>query len=79
MSTLHNAQGVVELANKDHNLPDVTTQGTGMLNDLYNECHETTYDYDTIKSAVRKLRRQEEPFFVPTEPVGRLFVQCSFP
>lgn len=58
-------------------MPEATTDGTGMLSDLYNDFLNSDYDFDRIKAAVRTARRESETFFIPTEPIGRMFVQCK--
>jgi hypothetical protein len=58
-------------------MPGATKDGTAMLSDLSNEFLNSKYDFDKIRAAVRTSRRQSEEFFIPTEPVGSMFVQCK--
>jgi hypothetical protein len=77
IATLAHAEGVVHQVGITHDQPGSTKEGEGMLSDLRDEFLESKYDFDKIKTAVRKSRREEEKFYVPTEPVGRMFVQCK--
>jgi hypothetical protein len=58
-------------------LPDVMEQGNKLLTDLSNQFLDTESGSDEIKSQIRKLKRQKELFFIPSEPVGRFFVDCK--
>ncbi|OAP63977.1 hypothetical protein AYL99_03204 [Fonsecaea erecta] len=75
-SAFSHTRDVLECNGIRQNLTDITGQGTGMLSHLYNQFKDSTYDYDKIKAAVRMKRREHEAFFIPTELVGEMFVQC---
>ncbi|OAL18340.1 hypothetical protein AYO22_10756 [Fonsecaea multimorphosa] len=75
-STFSHTRDVLDCNQIRQNLTDITNQGTGMLSDLYDQFKISTYDYDKIRAAVRVTRREHEAFFVPSEPVGQMFIQC---
>lgn len=78
-STFSHAQKVLDRNQMNSDFTEITEQGTGMLSELCEGFRTSTYDFDKIKAAVRKMRREKEPFFIPTEPVGQLFVQSELP
>lgn len=77
VATLAHAQGVADHVGAYIDQPGVNKEGVGMLSDLCRGFLESGYDFDKIKAAVRKSRREGEKFFIPTEPVGRMLVQCK--
>jgi hypothetical protein len=74
-STFSQARHVLEHNQEIHD-SELMAHSTGMLTELYIDFEHSTYDHDKIKAAVRKMRRENETFFVPTEPVGQIFLQC---
>ncbi|OAG36028.1 hypothetical protein AYO21_09746 [Fonsecaea monophora] len=75
-STFSDTHNVLNFNQMRNSLADITSQGSGMLSDLYDQFKDSTYDYDKIKAAVKMARRDHEPFFIPTEPIGAMFIQC---
>ncbi|KAH0829406.1 fungal specific transcription factor domain-containing protein [Fonsecaea pedrosoi] len=74
-STFSDTHNVLNFNQMRNSLADITSQGSGMLSDLYDQFKDSTYDYDKIKAAVKMARRDHEPFFIPTEPIGAMFIQ----
>ena len=77
VSAFSTAQVFVDRAQIRRGLPDDSHRGADLLSDLYSDFLNCKYDFDRIKAAVRKSRREREVFFIPTEPVGQLFIQCT--
>ncbi|KAJ9615225.1 hypothetical protein H2200_001299 [Cladophialophora chaetospira] len=75
-STPYHTQHVLRRNQTRRDFGDLTIGSASMLSELYKDFNHSTYDHDNIKAAVRKMRREGEPFFVPAEPVGHTFLQC---